>query len=135
MRNGLDTSFQILHAHPAGAIETAWRACLAASDFPTHYTAPEYFLEIIRNGKHPFAVLSIVGNDVTGVMTGIHYADRVQSGLSNRPQIAFSGRADRSLAMSNLLAGLLHEARSAELVDLFVWSDVARLIDARFSLR
>jgi hypothetical protein len=107
MRNGLDTSFQIVHGHPAGVIETAWRACLAESDFPTHYTAPEYFRELIRNGENPFAVLSIVGNDVTGVMTGIHYADRVQSGLSNRPQIAFSRHADRSLAMSNLIAGLL----------------------------
>jgi hypothetical protein len=135
MRNGLDTSFQILHGHPPGAIETAWRACLAESDFPTHYTAPEYFRELIRNGKNPFAVLNIVGNDVTGVMTGIHYDDRVQSGLSNRPQIAFSRHADRSLAMSNLIAGLLHEAGSAKLVDLFVWSDMAGLVDARFRQR
>jgi hypothetical protein len=34
--------------------------------------------------------------------------------------------------MKNLIAGLLQEAPSAKLVDLFVWSDMARLIDERF---
>jgi Acetyltransferase (GNAT) domain len=68
-------------------------------------------------------------------MTGIHYSDRVQSGLSNRPQIAFSRQADRLLAMSNLIAGLLQEAGSAKLVDLFLWSDMAGLVDARFRQR
>jgi len=108
---------------------------LAEADFPTHYTAPEYFREPILYGTNPFAVLSIVGDRVTGVMTGIHGADRVQSGLSNRPQIAFSRQADRSLAMSNLIAGLLHEARSAKLVDLFLWSDMAGFADTRFRQR
>ena len=84
--NGADTSFEILHGQPTGPIETLWRACLADSDFPTHYTVPEYFCELIRyGGKNPFAILSILGEHVTAVMTGVHYADRVQSGLSNRP--------------------------------------------------
>ena len=135
MLNGGDRSFEILHAQPVGRIETLWRACLAESDFPTHYTAPEYFREPIRYGKDPFAVLSIAGGRVAGVMTGIHYSDRVQSGLSNRPQIAFSRRADRSRAMSNLIAGLLQEAGSAKLIDLFLWSDMTELVDARFRQR
>jgi GNAT acetyltransferase-like protein len=108
---------------------------LAESDFPTHYTAPEYFRESILYGTNPFAVLSIAGGRVTGVITGIRRSDRVQSGLSNRPQIAFSRHADRSLAMSSLIAGLLHEARSAKLVDLFLWSDMAGLVDTRFRQR
>jgi hypothetical protein len=108
---------------------------LAESDFPTHYTAPEYFRETILYGTNPFAVLSIVGGRVTGVMTGIHRSDRVQSGLPNRPQVAFSRHADRSLAMSNLIAGLLQEARFAKLVDLFLWSDMAGLVDTRFRQR
>ena len=133
--NGTDTSFEILHGQPAGLIETLWRVCLAESDFPTHYTAPEYFCEPTRYGKDPFAVLSIVGKHVTAVMTGIHYSDRVQSGLPNRPQIAFSRDADRSRAMSNLIAGLLREAGPAKLVDLFLWSDMAGLVDARLRQR
>ena len=132
---GTEGSFQILHGTPTGLLETAWRACLADSDFPTHYTAPEYFCEPMLNGKKPFAVLSIVDEDVTAVMTGIHHSDRVQSGLSLRPQIAFSRHADRSRAMNNLIAGLLQEAKSAKLVDLFLWSDMAGLVDARFRQR
>jgi hypothetical protein len=130
-----DASFQILYGQPIGPIETQWRTCLAQSDFPTHYTAPEYFCETILYGKNPFAVLSMDGKNVTAVMTGIHYSDRIQSGLSNRPQIAFSRHADRSLAMSNLIAGLLREAESAKLIDVFLWSDMAGLVDGRFRQR
>jgi hypothetical protein len=86
-------------------------------------------------GRKPFAVLSFVGERVTAVMTGIHYGDRVQSGLSNRPQIAFSRHADRSCAMSNLIAGLLQEAGSAKLIDVFLWSDMTGLVDACFYQR
>ena len=135
MLNGINTSFQILHGQPVGPIETAWRACLADSDFPTHYASPEYFCEPMLPGKKPFAILSIVDEDVTAVMTGLHDADRVQSGFSSRPQIAFSRHADRLRAMSNLIAGLLQEAGAAKLIDLFLWSDMAGLVDARFNQR
>jgi hypothetical protein len=108
---------------------------LAQSDFPTHYTAPEYFLEPVLRRSKPFAILSLAGEQVTGVLTGIHQGDHVQSGLSVRPQIAFSRDADRAEAMRGLIAGLLEEAKSAKLVDLFVWSEMAELIDARFHKR
>jgi hypothetical protein len=130
--DGIDASFQILHGLPAGPVEAAWRACLAESDFPTHYTAPEYFCEPALRGRNPFAVLSVVDGDVRAVLTGVHYAGQVQSGLSNRPQIAFSRRADQALAMKDLLAGLLREAGSSKLVDVFLWSDMAGLVDAPF---
>ncbi len=56
--------------HLAHPIETAWRACMADSDLPTHYTAPDYFCEPVLSDKKPFAVLSIGGpcrirNDVS----------------------------------------------------------------------
>ena len=132
MLNGLASPFRILHSHGAGSIETQWRNCLAASDFATHYAAPEYFLEPTLRDRKPFAVLSTVGNKVTAVLTGIHDGERVQSGLSVRPQIAFSRHADRSLAISNLIAGLLQEAKSAKLVEFYLWSDMAGPDDARF---
>jgi len=68
-------------------------------------------------------------------MTGLHDADRVQSGFSTRPQIVFSRHADRLRAMSNLIAGLLQEAGAAKLIDLFLWSDMAGLVDASFNQR
>jgi len=132
---GSDTSFRILNRPPAGRIETLWRACLADSDFPTHYAAPEYFREPALRGKEPFAILSMAGDDVTAVLTGIHDGDRVRSGLSVRPQIAFSRHADRPNAMRNLVAGLVQEAESAKLVDVFLWSDMTGPVDARFRER
>jgi len=133
--NRSETSFVILDRQPCGSLEGKWRACLAASDFPTHYTAPEFFLEPSLRSKRPFAILSLAGEDVTGVLTGVHEGDRIQSGLSVRPQIAFSRAADPSHAMTNLIAGVLQEARSATLVDFFVWSDMAGMVDARFQKR
>ena len=49
--NGTDPSFQILHGRPARLIEAGWRACLADSDFSTHYTAPEYFCDPMLHGR------------------------------------------------------------------------------------
>jgi hypothetical protein len=92
-------------------------------------------LEPLLRRSKPFAILSLAGEQVTGVLTGIHRGDHVQSGLSVRPQVAFSRNADRTQAMRSLIAGLLEEAKSAKLVDLFVWSETAELIDARFHKR
>jgi Acetyltransferase (GNAT) domain len=133
--NGSRKSFRVLHRQPTGTIEGKWRACLTDSYFPTHYTAPEYFLEPAFRDKKPFAVLSFAGDDVTAVLTGINERNHVQSGLSVRPQITFSRDADPERALGNLIAGLREEAQSAKLIDLFVWSDIAGLINARFQQR
>lgn len=125
----------LLHRKPAGAIEAGWRACLTESSFPTHYTAPEFFLEPVFRNSKPFAVLSIVGDKVTGVLTGINDGAHVQSGLSVRPQIAFLRGTDRTQAMANLVSGLLVEAKTAELLDLFVWSDMEAFVANRFRRR
>jgi Acetyltransferase (GNAT) domain len=126
-----DRSFIILYQRPRDKLEQKWRACLAASDFATHYTAPEYFLEPSLQSKRPFAVLSLTGEEVTGVLTGVHERKRVQSGLSVRPQIAFRRDVDRARTMDNLVDGLLAEANRAKLVELFVWSDMTTLIESR----
>jgi hypothetical protein len=133
--NRSDGSFAIVDGKPDGNLESKWRACLAASDFPTHYTAPEYFLEPSLRRKRPFAILSLAGEEVTGVLTGVHQGDRVQSGLSVRPQIALSRNADGPRTLQILLAGLVEKARSATLVDVFVWSDMAEWVDAHFLKR
>jgi hypothetical protein len=128
-------SFRIVHSRPSGLIESQWRNCLADCDFPTHYTSPEFFLEPMLRKTNGFAVLSLMDEQVTGILTGTHDGYRVQSGLSVRPQIAFSRHADRSGAMASLIAGLVVEAASAKLVDLFVWSDIEVLVKSRFRRR
>src|SRR5690349_17749326 len=40
-----DGSFRILRSQPSGPLADKWREFLADSDYPTHYTAPEFFLE------------------------------------------------------------------------------------------
>src|SRR5260370_23192331 len=125
--NGRVPSYHILHRQPGGLIEALWRDCLDDADFPTHYTAPEYFLEPGFRSKGAFAVLSLSGEEVTAILTGTNDGAYVQSGLSVRPQIAFSRRADRLRAMANVLDGLLAEAESARLGDLFVWPPIATL--------
>jgi hypothetical protein len=125
-------SFLIVHGRPTGLIEARWRKCLADSEFPTHYTSPEFFLEPAFRRRNPFAILSTAGEQVTGVLTGTNGGDHLESGLSVRPQIAFSRRADQTNAMTNLIAGLVAEAKAAKLVDLFAWSDMESLVGARF---
>jgi hypothetical protein len=93
--------------------------------------APEFFLEPSLRHSEPFAVLSLVDDAVTGVLTGTHNGVRVQSGLSVRPQIALSRDADRSRAMANLVNGLVAAAETAKLVDLFLWSDMETLVEPR----
>jgi GNAT acetyltransferase-like protein len=128
-------TLHILHAPPGSVFECKWRACLAASDFPTHYTAPELFSEpLFRSGKG-FAILSAVGDEVTGVLTGIKDGDCIRSGLSVRPQITLRRGGDAALAMEDLVAGLLLEADGAKLIELFVWTDMASLIEPRFRRR
>src|SRR5260370_39157609 len=130
--NGRVPSYHILHRQPGGLIETLWRDCLADADFPTHYTAPEYFLEPGFRNKGAFAVLSLSGEEVTAILTGTNDGAYVQSGLSVRPQIVFSRRADRLRAMAHVLAGLLVQAESARPVELFRWTEVAALGPPRF---
>ena len=127
--------FCILHSLPTGPIEARWRACLGNCDFPTHYAAPEFFLEPMLRQRRGFAILSMIGEEVTGVLTGINGGDHVQSGLSVRPQIAFSRSADRGIAMASLVAGLVSKAKGAKLVDLFVWSDMESVVPPRFRRR
>jgi hypothetical protein len=123
--NTRESSFRVLHGQPSRHLELQWRSCLEDSDFATHYAAPEYFLEPGLRDKRPFAILSMMGDTVTAVLTGIHVGDRAQSGLSVRPQIAFSRHSDHARATSNLLAGLLHEADRTSLIEFFAWADLA----------
>ena len=128
-------AFRILHSFPTAPILAQWRSCLPNCDFPTHYTAPEFFLEPMLRKMKGFAVLSLSGERVTGILTGVRDGDHVRSGLSVRPQIAFLQHADRHRAMANLPGGLVEEAASAKLVDLFIWSELEDFMGGRFRQR
>ncbi len=114
-------NFRILHEFPSADVERAWRDCLTRVEMPSHYDTPEYFLDPLRVGNRPFAVLALEDDRVRGVLTGFHLGKHVTSGLASRPQICVDSVEDTGPTLEALAQGLLTEAASAELVSAFSW--------------
>ena len=127
--------FRILHGFPEPLEECAWREFLSRSDWPSHYTSPEYFLEPYWRGRNPFAVLAYERDRIVGVLTGLHEGNHAVSGLLSRPQVCFDRTTNIFNAAQTLAQGLLEESGSAELVTFYSWSRVESLPDAGFRLR
>lgn len=117
----MPNSYIIIHSFPAGEIEGRWRDFLARSKAPSHYNAPEFFLEPYWEGKQPFAVLATEGERITGVLTGIHEANEVISGLGVRPQIFVGEPEHPSPTLVALMEGLIEEAGAKPLLSVFSW--------------
>lgn len=117
--------FEILHQFPNASIELLWRDLLNRIVIPSHYDAPEYFLEPHWTGKKPFSILVLEGSDenerAVAVLTGIHDGEQVISGLPSRPQVAVDPRADVLAALETLLQGLLKEAGKSRLLTIHSW--------------
>ncbi|MGH9529885.1 MAG: GNAT family N-acetyltransferase [Terriglobales bacterium] len=116
--------FVILKEFPASDVERIWRDCLARVEFPSHYTAPEYFLVPLWAGKGPFAVLALDGETVTGVLTGLQTGREVICGVASRPQISVDPEKDVNATIDALARGLLTVAGSAELITVHTWSSL-----------
>src|SRR5215475_8540008 len=122
---GCDT-FLILHDYPSPEVDKLWREFLNRVDCPSHYDAPEYFLEPYWIGKRPFAVLAIDNSGrVIGVLTGLHLRGRVVCGLPARPQIRTDDTSSAILASDRLAEGLLQEAGREKLIAVFAWSGLS----------
>jgi len=113
--------FLILDRFPDPAIEKAWRACLDEVRFPSHYCAPEFFLEPFWEGNQPFAVLALEQDTVVGVLTGLHENKQTESGLQWRPQICVRDGAGFEAVLDALARGLIEAAGSSSLVSVFSW--------------
>lgn len=117
-------NYQVVHDYPDQRTETAWRALLSGLELPSHYEAPEYFLEPFWAGKEPFAILALDNDAIAGVVTGIHRDEHVICGLPARPQIVVDGRKDQSAALEALAKGLLDEAGRAKTITVYSWPEV-----------
>ena len=117
-------NYKILHEFPAGQSEAAWRDLMKRLEFPSHYNAPEYFLEPFWDGKRPFSILALDGDRANAVLTGIHEREHVICGLEARPQIAVDPNTDTVAALDALLQGLTEEAGQAKLLTVFTWSSL-----------
>ena len=116
--------YEILHEFPALQAEVAWRDLMGRLEMPSHYDAPEYFLEPFWEGKQPFSVLALEGDSVAAVLTGIHDGEHVVCGLPSRPQIAVDPNTDTLGALEALLQGLFKEAGRAKLLSVYTWPSV-----------
>jgi hypothetical protein len=128
-------TYSILQGFPNASEEKAWREFLPRSDWPSHYTTPEFFLEPYWKGKHPFAVLVNHVDRIVAVLTGLHEGDHVMSGIPARPQVCFDRTVDYSHAAQTLAQGLLEEAGSASLISLYSWTPLEALRIMGFRLR
>jgi hypothetical protein len=130
-------SYEILHEFPAGNIEKIWRDLLGRLKFPSHYNAPEFFLEPFWTGKRPFAILALDGECAVGVLTGIHDQNGVVSGLPSRPQTEVDPNADAVSVLDSLLQGLSKETGREKLFTIFTWPspEFAHLTAHRFRSR
>ena len=121
---GEDRNVAILRGYPSPQIEKAWRECLSRVNCPSHYTAPEFFLEPLWAGKQPFAVLALDRGAIVGVLTGLNEGNHVISGLQSRPQVCVDRTADINAALLSLAQGLLAEAGSANTITVYSWSSL-----------
>jgi len=119
--------FRILHEFPSPSDEKAWRQCLSRSDWPSHYTSPEFFAEPFWTGKRPFAVLAVESGRVAGILTGVHEGSHVTSGNPFRPQICVDRTASVSRVAAALTRGFLAEAGSTDLGTIFSWTPLDTL--------
>lgn len=116
--------YQVLHDFPDQRTETAWRALLSRLELPSHYDAPEYFLEPFWRGKKPFAILAVDNETIAGVTTGIHRGESVICGLPARPQLALDEKLDHLATLEALEKGLMNEAGHAKTISVYSWPQV-----------
>jgi hypothetical protein len=106
-----------VHAFPVPDVERAWRAGLAQVEVPSHYNAPEFFLDPLYSGTNRFAVLALDGAEVVGILTGAHLGAEVVCGHQSRPQVCFSKPAEA--AAEALAQGLIKEAGDSKLLTVY----------------
>jgi hypothetical protein len=113
--------YKILQEFPSPDLELQWRDYLTRVEFPSHYDAPEFFLEPLWPGKQRFAVLAVENGRIAGTLTGMHSGKHAMCGVSSRPQINVEKDGNIEQILDALARGLLEESRSAELVSVYTW--------------
>jgi Acetyltransferase (GNAT) domain len=113
--------YEIVHEFPGLQAEAVWCDLLSRLEFPSHYDAPEYFLEPFSTDKQPFSVLALQGDRAAAVLTGIHNREQVICGLPARPQISVDPNSDTIAALEALVQGLFKEAGRAKLLAVYSW--------------
>ena len=123
---------KVISEFPDRATESAWREFLENADFPSHYTAPEFFQEPRFRGSNPFAVLAYQGEAVVGVLTGTVTGKALLSGQGSSPQIALPPGHDASAVLPRLIEGAVGRIPRAGRAEIFSWREMEPFAAAGF---
>jgi hypothetical protein len=124
----------VMRSFPPPGIEESWRNLLEHVELPSHYAAPEFFREEHLQPRRPFAVLAVQRGAVAGVLTGMHGPNRTASGLASRAQICVDHPGNEEVIRA-LVAGLLAEAGSFDLIEIHSWTPLASAERLGFRVR
>jgi hypothetical protein len=124
----------LIRSFPTPEIEESWRNLLGRVELPSHYTAPEFFREEHLQSRRPFAVLAIQRGAAVGVITGMHGPNRTVSGLPTRSQIRLDDPSNEEV-IRTLMAGLLAEAGSFDLIEIQSWTPLVSVEKLGFQVR
>ena len=118
------------------SIASAWNDCLDASDFATHYTAPEFFDENYFRARRPFAVLATDAGTILGVATGFFGGSDMICGAPGSPHICVRRGASQEDVGRVLAAGLrAHASSAAKFISAYAWSQIPAFEAAGFRMR
>ena len=129
----------IVTAFPDTGLDQRWREFLGNADNPAAYTSPDYFRDVLIEGRDAFAVLALDGPEVVGVVSGVRAGKTIRCGHGGRPQVSLLAGADpdkRDKIASMLAQGLRqHAGRSASLVYVHSWTAIDALARHGFRKR
>jgi len=125
-------AIKVVTTFPDRSTESAWREFLNNADFPSHYTAPEFFLEPRFRGNNPFAVLAYRGGSIVGVLTGTVTGKDVLSGQESSPQIALLPGQDAGPVLARLIEGALGRGPRAGRTEICSWREMEAFAAAGF---
>lgn len=129
-------NYKIFTEHPNKEWSQKWNEFLKRASFPTHYTTPNFFVDPFVRGGERFAVVSLEGEKITGVVTGVFDGKKIVSGLFVRPQFAIDKSFDVLKTAENLLEGLKEKGGAElEVAEFFSWEPVREFEEIGFSER
>ena len=129
-------NYKIFTEHPDEEWAQKWNEFLTRASFPTHYTTPNFFVDPFVRGGERFAILSLIDEKVTGVLTGIFDGKKIVSGLFVRPQFAIDKSADVLKTAENLLEGLKEKGgEHLEVAEFFSWEPIREFEEIGFPSR
>lgn len=123
----------VVTGFPDESIGAAWNECLNDSEYASHFTSPDFFLDPHPIGAATFAVLATQESQVHGVVTGFVRDGVITCGHQGSPHVCVRRGAHTSAVVRALVSGLRHHARrGVGLINVFCWGKLDGFTDSAF---